>query len=102
MQVILCQPHVAGSCCAGLCSRISGLAIASAAGAAGCGRGCDETTCERPSAQLEAGCAISDTPYDATLAIGSNMPVLKATTSQRSSSFIFVAAAVIWHIAGSN
>eukprot|EP00965_Chrysotila_dentata_P042468 1408175-Pleurochrysis_carterae.AAC.1 len=41
--------------------------IALAAGAAGCGRGCDETTCERPSAPLEGGCAISDTPDDATL-----------------------------------
>eukprot|EP00965_Chrysotila_dentata_P048738 1617633-Pleurochrysis_carterae.AAC.1 len=60
-------------------------AIASAAGAAGCGGGCDGATCERPSAPLEAGCFILDTPDDATLVIGSNMPVLKATPSQRGS-----------------
>eukprot|EP00965_Chrysotila_dentata_P166942 5512273-Pleurochrysis_carterae.AAC.1 len=73
MKRILYQPQVAGSCCFGLCSRISGLAIASAAGAAGCGG--------RPSATLEASCAIFDTPDDAILVIGSNMPVLKATPS---------------------
>eukprot|EP00965_Chrysotila_dentata_P042467 1408174-Pleurochrysis_carterae.AAC.1 len=67
MRLILYTPHVAGSCCSGLCSRIYGFTIALAAGAAGCGEGCDETTCERPSAPLEASCAISDTPDDATL-----------------------------------
>eukprot|EP00965_Chrysotila_dentata_P029850 993244-Pleurochrysis_carterae.AAC.1 len=74
MKLILYKPQMAGSCCSGLCLRISGLAIALAACAAGCGGGCDETTCERPSAPLAAGCAISDTPDDATLVIGSNMP----------------------------